>query len=134
MPSSPDSNIYKMLEHVYPCKDCIVKLQCVTYCYKLDFDESLLNKFKRTHNCSDCGNDVFEMYHSENFTIVIRCTGCRRVFKLGSFYAGPSEDGMRCAMVRDPATAFISNSFDVVTGKFILAEFKLMHSDIYDKD
>ena len=127
-------DIYKMLEYVYPCKDCIVKLQCVTYCHKLDFNESLFNKFKRTQRCSDCGHDKFDMYMmymGHDFKIVFMCMDCQRRFILGVGYTGPSDDEMRCVLSR--TTEIPHWLSEIKSGTYILAKFRMLHTDLYDK-
>lgn len=85
----------------YPCKDCIVKLQCVTYCDKLDFSESLLNKFKRTYCCFDCGHDLFEIKNAPlELILSFRCLGCMRTFTLSIFNQSPEYNHRRAEIIR----------------------------------
>jgi len=80
---------------------CIVKLQCVTYCYKLDFDETLINKFKRTHKCSDCGHELFEIkYSPAELILSFRCLGCMREFTISVFRQYPKYNQIKVEIIR----------------------------------
>ena len=83
--------------NIYPCKDCIVKLQCVNYCDKLTQEgEVLFNLFVESKKCPDCGHNMFNKLYNKNH-LKIKCLGCEKEY---FFSQQMGFDPMVCGMIR----------------------------------
>jgi len=73
------------MNHMYPCTDCIVKLQCVDPCIRLELDEEIIFKLlKHYKKCPDCGCNMFNKFETGSLTVTIKCLGCLREFVSGA--------------------------------------------------
>jgi len=68
----------------YPCESCIVKLQCVDPCIRLELNKDIIFKLlKHYKRCPDCGWNMFNKFYSGK-TLTIKCLGCNREFISGA--------------------------------------------------
>jgi len=71
MKSSLNLNISK-----YPCKYCIIKIQCVTICDRVIQNVDLIDVFFKDHVCPYCGSPTFYIFYEGNEHLIIECIDC----------------------------------------------------------
>jgi len=68
----------------FPCKNCIVKLQCADYCDRVP-EKGLYQYITLFEHCPDCGHDKFQRVYPIYDAVEIfafKCLDCNKVFHL----------------------------------------------------
>ena len=76
--------INKYKSSSYPCRDCIIKVNCTELCDKLLTDDLLsVRLLNNSRECPDCsGDDLFFDYRMTD--IYIRCNVCGHIFRFNN--------------------------------------------------
>jgi len=106
----------------YPCKDCIIKMSCNTYCFRYTEAEEyneLFVDFIAWPVCPDCGHSVFDTSSKVSTKFDFICHECHAHFKF-KFYSNPKS--MKLGLTRNYFRHFtyeklsFKNSIEVQTG------------------
>jgi hypothetical protein len=68
----------------YPCKNCIVGMNCTKICDKVEKNEEiLLKRVMKEKCCPDCGSKKFYEGSHGGLACNMKCSGCGHEFNFG---------------------------------------------------
>jgi len=77
-------SLSKVGKHKYPCKNCIVRINCSKLCDQLESDEDvLLERMTKEKCCPDCGSKKFYEGPHGGAAVNVKCADCGHKFNLG---------------------------------------------------
>lgn len=82
----PSNVILRLEKRLFPCLDCVVRVNCSELCDRVERDKWELTKIARKYNCCpDCGCKDFLEGPQGGLCTNIMCARCRHKFNIGPF-------------------------------------------------